>query len=153
MEADVEFDSATNTYTFYVPYYVYDRGKLNDWKLFYTKSVGATATVNGDTMPKSGATVGGNTYIPNPATSDDIAVDGTGIDLRVTGEDLSLNTATYYIKVVRKAASEASELTSLNLVGTLDYTEVTERNTYKGVPSNTEDNTYDVEINLSLIHI
>ena len=64
----VKFDSSSNTYTFTVPYSVTDKDDLAGYKLFYSKTVGATVTdADGKAFPKSGANVNtGATYIPEP---------------------------------------------------------------------------------------
>ena len=64
----VKFDSSSNTYTFTVPYSVTDKPDLAGYKLFYSKTVGATVTdADGNAFPKSGANVNtGANYIPVP---------------------------------------------------------------------------------------
>ena len=64
----VKFDSSSNTYTFTVPYSVTDKDDLKGYKLFYSKTVGATVTdAAGNAFPKSGANVNtGANYIPLP---------------------------------------------------------------------------------------
>jgi len=64
----VKFDSSSNTYTFTVPYSVTDKPDLAGYKLFYSKTVGATVTdARGNAFPKSGANVNtGADYIPVP---------------------------------------------------------------------------------------
>ena len=64
----VKFDSSSNTYTFTVPYSVTDKPDLAGYKLFYSKTVGATVTdAFGDAFPKSGANVNTDAdYIPVP---------------------------------------------------------------------------------------
>ena len=64
----VKFDSSSNTYTFTVPYSVTDKDDLAGYKLFYSKTVGATVTdADGKAFPKSGANVNtGADYIPLP---------------------------------------------------------------------------------------
>ena len=64
----VKFDSSSNTYTFTVPYSVTTQADLAGYKLFYSKTVGATVTdADGNAFPKSGANVNtGANYIPVP---------------------------------------------------------------------------------------
>ena len=64
----VKFDSSSNTYTFTVPYSVTDKDDLAGYKLFYSKTVGATVTdADGKAFPKSGANVNTSAdYIPVP---------------------------------------------------------------------------------------
>ena len=54
-----------------VPYYVYSKAKLAGWKLFYTKTVGTSVTVNGAALPVSGAALkGGESWIGYPGTNE-----------------------------------------------------------------------------------
>ena len=64
----VKFDSSSNTYTFTVPYSVNDKDDLKGYKLFYSKTLGATVTgADGNAFPKSGANVNTDAdYIPVP---------------------------------------------------------------------------------------
>ena len=64
----VKFDSSSNTYTFTVPYSVTDKPDLAGYKLFYSKTVGATVTdADDNAFPKSGANVVTTAdYIPVP---------------------------------------------------------------------------------------
>ena len=131
-----------NVFVFEVPYYVYNTDLLNGWKLYYTKSIGATAKYNGTTMPKSGAALKGReAFLPEVGDGSL----GTGIDLYVAGDELSANSATYYIQLNRATASEKSALTDFDLVGTLKYNEVTPDNTYKGIIN--PDQTIDIVVN------
>ena len=131
-----------NVFVFEVPYYVYNTDLLNGWKLYYTKSIGATAKYNGTTMPKSGAALNGReAFLPKVGDGSL----GTGIDLYVAGDELSANSATYYIQLNRATASEKSALTDFDLVGTLKYNEVTPDNTYKGIIN--PDQTIDIVVN------
>ena len=131
-----------NVFVFEVPYYVYNTDLLNGWKLYYTKSIGATAKYNGTTMPKSGAALNGSEdFLPKVGDGSL----GTGIDLYVAGDELSANSATYYIQLNRATASEKSALTDFDLVGTLKYNEVTPDNTYKGIIN--PDQTIDIVVN------
>ena len=62
-----KFDASANTFTFEVPYSVTTQKDLEDYKLFYGKTVGSTITFNGSAFPKSGAYVDCDAaYIPNP---------------------------------------------------------------------------------------
>ena len=76
-----------------LPYSVYDRDRLDKWKLFYTKTIGSTITYDSNgtavggaiALPKSGSVIGSYNdapYIPDPNDKD---IEGNvAIDLRVT---------------------------------------------------------------------
>ena len=101
-----------------VPYYVYEKAELKDWKLFYTKTVGTSVTYkNGavDTaLPVSGAALKGyEDWIGHPGKN----APGADITANMIGEDLSQNTRVYNVQIDRVAAKTDSELKSFALIG------------------------------------
>ena len=97
-----------------VPYYVYEKGELNGWKLFYSKTVGASVTVNGAALPVSGAALNGNeAWLGNPGKNDV----GADITANIIGEDLSQNTRVYNVQIDRVAAKTDSKLDSFSIIG------------------------------------
>lgn len=112
-----------NVVNFEVPYEVYNRGELNDWKLFYTKTIGSTISyedADGDNvaLPKSGAEIGDAPYIPNPNATE---LTATPIDLHVAGQELSAQATSYTIMITRAAAQTTSTLSEFSLVGVPDF--------------------------------
>ena len=112
-----------NVVNFEVPYEVYNRGELNDWKLFYTKTIGSTISyedADGDNvaLPKSGAEIGDAPYIPNPNATE---LTATPIDLHVSGQELSAQATSYTIMITRAAAQTTSTLSEFSLVGVPDF--------------------------------
>ena len=112
-----------NVVNFEVPYEVYNRGELNDWKLFYTKTIGSTISyedVNGnnEALPKSGAEIGNAPYIPDPNATE---LTATPIDLHVSGQELSAQATSYTIMITRAAAQTTSTLSEFSLVGVPDF--------------------------------
>ena len=160
-----------NVYTFEVPYSVYDREQLNDWKFFYTKTVGATASTGapvGQTgsqvLPKSGseltdltdANVATNApYIP---TVGDQSLGGL-IYVNIQGQELSAEQTGYYIQINRADPKTTSTLKSLSIYGEPDFAakdpdfwptaDLSTRFVYEGKP-NSAGNGYDVEIPYSV---
>ena len=97
-----------------VPYYVYERAELKDWKLFYTKTVGTSVTVNGAALPVSGAALKGyEEWIGHPGKN----APGADITANMIGEDQSQNTRVYNVQIDRVAAKTDSELKSFALIG------------------------------------
>ena len=97
-----------------VPYYVYDKAELKDWKLFYTKTVGTSVTVNGAALPVSGAALKGDeSWIGDPGSN----VAGADITANMIGEDLSQNTRVYNVQIDRQPAHTDSELDSFAIIG------------------------------------
>ena len=112
-----------NVVNFEVPYEVYNRGELNDWKLFYTKTIGSTISyedADGDNvaLPKSGAEIGDAPYIPDPNATE---LTATPIDLHVAGQELSAQATSYTIMITRAAAQTTSTLSEFSLVGVPDF--------------------------------
>ena len=111
-----------NVVNFEVPYEVYNRGELNDWKLFYTKTIGSTISYedngNNVALPKSGAEIGNAPYIPDPNATE---LTATPIDLHVSGQELSAQATSYTIMITRAAAQTTSTLSEFSLVGVPDF--------------------------------
>ena len=112
-----------NVVNFEVPYEVYNRGELNNWKLFYTKTIGSTisyedADGDNEALPKSGAEIGDAPYIPNPNATE---LTATPIDLHVAGQELSAQATSYTIMITRAAAQTTSTLSEFSLVGVPDF--------------------------------
>ena len=65
IEGDIDTVEGQNVVKFELPYEIFDTGELDDWKLFYTKTVGASITYDEDhtngqnniALPKTGAPV------------------------------------------------------------------------------------------------
>ena len=113
-----------NVVNFEVPYEVYDRGELNDWKLFYTKTIGSTISyedADGDNvaLPKSGAVIGTAPYVPDPNATE---LTATPIDLHVAGQELSAQATSYTIMITRATAEKISTLEKFDLYGVPDFT-------------------------------
>ena len=97
-----------------VPYYVYDKAELKDWKLFYTKTVGTSVTVNGAALPVSGAALtGGESWIGDPGSNEA----GADITANMIGNDHSQNTRVYNVQIDRQPAHTDSELDSFAIIG------------------------------------
>ena len=145
--------NGTNVYVFDVPYSIQTKNELikAGWKLFYNKSIGATATVYTDTareftMPKSGAAIDKNSAFI-PATFGDGTL-GASIDLKVTGAEESVNSASYQIQINWKEGGTVSTIDKFDLYGTTRFADVNVHNTYKGVPSESDGgNSIDVLVN------
>ena len=114
-----------------LPYSVYDRGELENWKLFYTKTIGATITYDSNgpaeggtaiALPKSGSVIGSYAnapYIPDP---DDKDIEGNvAIDLRVDGDELSGVVQSYTIMLTRGEGNYDSSLKDFDLYGVPDF--------------------------------
>ncbi|MFQ9910087.1 MAG: S-layer homology domain-containing protein [Acutalibacter sp.] len=101
-----------------VPYYVYDKAELKDWKLFYTKTVGTSVTYKKgavDTaLPVSGAALKGDeAWIGYPGSNEA----GADITANMIGEDLSQNTRVYNVQIDRVAAKTDSTLKNFSIIG------------------------------------
>ena len=115
-----------------VPYYVYSKAELEGWKLFYTKTVGTSVTVNGAALPVSGAALtGGESWIGVPGSN----VAGADITANMIGEDLSQNTRVYNVQIDRVAAKTDSTLKNFSIIGDTE--------------TNKADNTYAATIDQS----
>ena len=119
-----------------VPYYVYDKGELADWKLFYSKTAGSAiryddpdvASDGPDTaLPVTGADVDTDAeYIPVPGSNEF----GAPIYVGIVGDDWSANSKQYKIKIDRADPKTDTTLQSFKLTGEDDYKLVNEANTY-----------------------
>ena len=126
-EQKVEFDEATNTYTFTVPYSVVAKGDLEGYKLYYNKTVGATATYNnGMAFPKTGMVLEGDEeFLPDPGKNQ------RGGAITVTANKAgSQEKDEYFIVINRAPAKTDSELDAFALTGSLEFDKVTSANTY-----------------------
>lgn len=112
-----------------VPYYVYSKAKLQGWKLFYTKTVGTSVTVNGAALPVSGAALKGDEeWIGHPGKN----APGADITANMIGNDHSQNTRVYNVQIDRQPAHTDSELESFAIIGDTE--------------SNDNDNTHAAQI-------
>ena len=103
-----------------VPYYVYEKAELKDWKLFYTKTVGTSVTVNGAALPVSGAALKGDeSWIGVPGSN----VAGADITANMIGEDQSQNTRVYNVQIDRLAAKTDSTLKNFSIIGDTENNE------------------------------
>ena len=119
----VKFDSSSNTYTFTVPYSVTEKANLAGYKLFYSKTVGATVTdADGNAFPKSGANVDndgdGNVpdYIPDPGKVE------KGKAIVVTSmKGNSVEKDEFFIVINRDNGSTNASLSEFAIVNNTDY--------------------------------
>ena len=114
----VKFDSSSNTYTFTVPYSVTDKDDLAGYKLFYSKTVGATVTdADGKAFPKSGANVNtGADYIPLPGNVE------KGKAIVVTSmKGNSEEKDEFFIVINRDNGSTNASLSEFAIVNNTDY--------------------------------
>jgi len=116
-------------FIFTVPYTVYDKADLAGYKLFYTKTVGATMTYgNGTTMPKSGVELTGtDAFVPTPGVAsshNDYKVAYTVTSVNPTND--SKNSTTYYVVIKRADPSNESDLVDFALIGTREYNDLTD---------------------------
>ena len=114
----VKFDSSSNTYTFTVPYSVTDKDDLKGYKLFYSKTVGATVTdAAGNAFPKSGANVNtGANYIPLPGNVE------KGKAIVVTSmKGNSVEKDEFFIVINRDNGSTNASLSEFAIVNNTDY--------------------------------
>ena len=108
-----------------VPYYVYDKAVLKDWKLFYTKTVGTAVTTGGGSLPVSGAALtGGESWIGDPGSNEA----GADITANMIGNDHSQNTRVYNVQIDRVAAKTDSTLKNFSIIGDTETNEAD--NTY-----------------------
>ena len=145
-------------YYFQVPYEVYDKGELADWQLFWTKTVGATATYGANiAMPKTGARLIGNEAFLPEVGSKDV---GGMITVNILGEELSERTRGYYIQIDRTTGKTDTTLANVAIYGTPDFAaaneelddlhdtaDVDSRFSYKGT---LDDSTYTVTVPYSV---
>ncbi len=114
----VKFDSSSNTYTFTVPYSVTDKDDLKGYKLFYSKTVGATVTdADGNAFPKSGANVNtGADYIPVPGN----VTKGKAIVV-TSMKGNSVEKDEFFIVINRDNGSTNASLSEFAIVNNTDY--------------------------------
>ena len=146
-------------YYFQVPYEVYDKGELADWQLFWTKTVGATATYGATNiaMPKTGARLTGDEAFLPEVGSKDV---GGMITVNILGEELSERIRGYYIQIDRTTGKTDTTLANVAIYGTPDFAaaneelddlhdtaDVDSRFSYKGT---LDDSTYTVTVPYSV---
>ncbi len=114
----VKFDSSSNTYTFTVPYSVTDKDDLEGYKLFYSKTVGATVTdADGNAFPKSGANVNTSAdYIPVPG---DVTKGKAIVVTSMKGN--SVEKDEFFIVINRDNGSTNASLSEFAIVNNTDY--------------------------------
>ena len=134
----VKFDSSSNTYTFTVPYSVTDKDDLEGYKLFYSKTVGATVTdADGNAFPKSGANVNtGADYIPVPGN----VTKGKAIVV-TSMKGNSVEKDEFFIVINRDNGSTNAVLKDFTITDNIDPDEVDR--TWGGKP---EGNTFNVNV-------
>ena len=104
-----------------VPYSVYDKDQFKGWKLFYTKTVGASATYaqGGETvaLPVTGTVLKGDeAFLADPSKKET----GAEILLSIGGDEESANSRTYKMTFSRMDAKTSSKLDSFTLLGEND---------------------------------
>ena len=123
--------------TLEVPYEIWNRNQLNGWNFFYTKTIGTLATCNNRTLPVSGSAItAADAYIP--ARIGD-GTEGAAIAVSMTGDDLTVNTKEYRIKIDRAEAKTASSLEKFTLVGDETWEVPGAPHTYQGSINQTEE--------------
>ena len=123
--------------TLEVPYEIWNRGQLNGWNFFYTKTIGTLATCNNRTLPVSGSAItDADAYIP--ARIGD-GTEGAAIAVSMTGDDLTVNTKEYRIKIDRLDAKTESSLEKFTLVGRSAWEVPGAPHTYQGTINKTEE--------------
>ena len=134
----VKFDSSSNTYTFTVPYSVTDKPDLAGYKLFYSKTVGATVTdAAGNAFPKSGANVNTSAdYIPVPGR----VTKGKAIVV-TSMKGNSVEKDEFFIVINRDNGSTNAVLKDFTITDNIDPDEVDR--TWGGKP---EGNTFNVNV-------
>ena len=147
-------------FIFTVPYTVYDKADLEGYKLFYTKTVGATMTYvnNTDsktyTMPKSGVELTGtDPFVPRPgvaSTDPDYKVAYTVTSVNPAND--SNNSTTYYVVIKRADPSEKSELTEFALTGTRDYNDLTDDLIFDATIDKEADDSWTVDSQIPWSH-
>ena len=126
IEGDIDTVEGQNVVKFELPYEIFDKGELDNWKLFYTKTVGASITYDDDhingqkniALPKTGAPV--VTDAPYwPVVGDKKYV--TAIDLHIDGSDKSGSSTSYYVVLTRAKAQTISTMESFSLYGVPNF--------------------------------
>ncbi len=126
IEGDIKTVDGQNVVEFELPYEIFHTNELADWKLFYTKTVGASITYDKDhtngqnniALPKTGADVdttapywpevGGKKY-------------ATAIDLHIDGSDKSGSSTSYYVVLTRADAQTISTMENFSLYGVPNF--------------------------------
>ena len=136
-----KFNASANTFTFEVPYSVTTQKDLEDYKLFYGKTVGSTITFNGSAFPKSGAYVDCDAdYIPDPTLTK------MGAAITVTSnKGASQEKDEFYIVLDRAEGNTNANLKDFNIVNDLEYEDITRTYGAK-VDSTTKIGTVDVKV-------
>ena len=142
-------------FIFTVPYTVADKDDLEGYKLFYTKTVGATMTYGtGTTMPKSGVELTGtDPFVPKPgvaSTDPDYKVAYTVTSVNPAND--SNNSTTYYVVIKRADPSEKSELTEFALTGTRDYNDLTDDLIFDATIDKEADDSWTVDAQIPWSH-
>ena len=126
IEGDIDTVEGQNVVKFELPYEIFDKGELADWKLFYTKTVGASITYDADhtngqnniALPKTGApVVTGAPYWPEVGDKKYV----TAIDLHIDGSDKSGSSTSYYVVLTRAKAQKISTMESFSLYGVPNF--------------------------------
>ena len=126
IEGDIDTVEGQNVVKFELPYEIFDKGELANWKLFYTKTVGASITYDADhtngqnniALPKTGADV--NPDAPYwPEVGDKKYA--TAIDLHIDGSDKSGSSTSYYVVLTRAKAQTISTMESFSLYGVPNF--------------------------------
>ena len=126
IEGDIDTVEGQNVVKFELPYEIFNKGELADWKLFYTKTVGASITYDADhtngqnniALPKTGAAVVTDApYWPEVGSKDYV----TAIDLHIDGSDKSGSSTSYYVVLTRAKAQTISTMESFSLYGVPNF--------------------------------
>ena len=126
IEGDIDTVEGQNVVKFELPYEIFDKGELANWKLFYTKTVGASITYDKDhtngqnniALPKTGAAVDTTApYWPEVGSKDYV----TAIDLHIDGSDKSGSSTSYYVVLTRAKAQTISTMESFSLYGVPNF--------------------------------
>ena len=142
-------------FIFTVPYSVYDKTDLEGYKLFYTKTVGATMTYGtGTTMPKSGVELTGtDPFVPTPGVAsshNDYKVAYTVTSVNPAND--SNNSTTYYVVIKRAEPSNESDLVDFALTGTRDYNDLTDDLIFDATIDKEADDSWTVDAQIPWSH-
>ena len=126
IEGDIDTVEGQNVVKFELPYEIFDTDELADWKLFYTKTVGASITYDADhtngqnniALPKTGAAVDTtDPYWPEVGSKKY----ATAIDLHIDGSDKSGSSTSYYVVLTRAKAQNICTMESFSLYGVPNF--------------------------------